>query len=81
MPLYEYEILEGPLAGQSLEIEHKMTDPAYETLTVEGTNVRVKRVIAGSSNFILKGSNWGRDGYTTGTQSYNPKDRDSRGPK
>lgn len=81
MPTYEYEILEGPATGQIIEIEQKISAPALEVVEFEGTNVRAKRVIAGRSNFILKGAAWAKDGYTHGVSCYNPKDRDSRGPK
>ena len=72
--IYHYQITSGPRAGEIIEIEHKMTEPAFTTYVLSDGEHEVKRVIA-PTTFILKGGNWARDGYTHATQPLTKEDR------
>lgn len=71
MPTYEYECDRcGPF-----ETEQKITDEPLTSCprtmrtavrggyTEEPCDGAVKRVIAGTTSFVLKGSGWSKDGY------------------
>ena len=60
MPTYEYECEK---CSKSFEVEQKMSDPPLETCIRPRCRGKVKRLIASSTIFILKGTRWFRDGY------------------
>jgi hypothetical protein len=65
--LYDYEVVE---TGQVIEVEHPISQPALTEYTLEdGRKVNVRRLISGSTKFVLKGGNWARDGYSVGIQN------------
>lgn len=68
MALFDYEILDGPDAGQVIELEHSIKIQ-FETTLHNDRICKVKRLISGPGAFILKGSTWFRDGYEKGIQS------------
>lgn len=75
MPTYLYEVLHGPKKGMQFEVEQKMSDPPLtEYKQLNGKVIKVRRLIAGGSNFILKGGNWARDSYSSGIQSMPTKE-------
>ena len=64
MPTYCYELVsEGPDKGKTVEFTQSIKDLPFATVEINGVEYDVKRIIAGSTNFILKGSVWARDGY------------------
>lgn len=75
MPVYLYEIVSGKNKGHQFEVEQKMSDaPLTEHNPLGGRKVKVRRLIAGNSSFVLKGGNWFRDGYSNGVQSMPTKE-------
>lgn len=48
-----------------MEIEHKLEETAElcPTCLVEGVSTKIKRLIAGATNFILVGGGWASSGY------------------
>jgi predicted nucleic acid-binding Zn ribbon protein len=60
MPTYVYQVID---TGEEVEVEQSISAKPLTVLEHNGRVCSVKRLIAGSSNFILKGSAWGRDGY------------------
>lgn len=81
--IYEYVVTEGDLAGKILEIEHPISQsPLAETRLESGETVKVKRLISGSTNFILKGDCWARTNYSRGAQDkVTAEDRSKFGKK
>lgn len=71
---YTYEIIGGKLAGVTFEVEQSIKDPALTEYKYEGRVRKVRRVIAGPGNFILKGDCWARTGYDRGVQSMPSKE-------
>ncbi len=70
MPTYVYELVsEGPNKGKTVEFEQSIKELPLATVEIEGVEYDVKRIIAGSTNFILKGGCWHRDSYEKGLQS------------
>ena len=69
MPTYLYEIQEGPDKDTIIEIEHPISQAALVLYNHNGRSVAVKRVIAGNTNFHLKGDCWARTNYERGIQS------------
>ena len=65
MAVYLYQIIS---TGEEIEVEHSVNAKPLTVLEHEGRLVSVKRLIAGSSNFVLKGGNWARDGYNNRIQ-------------
>lgn len=71
MPTYEYEC---ERCKKTFEIEQKISDPPlkrcnltsmhplHATVDVE-CGGELKRLIPGSTNFVLKGPGWFKDGY------------------
>ena len=61
MPTYEYECLK---CKQTFEVEQPMADPPLDFhYNNDGKCGPVKRLIAGSTGFTLKGNGWYKDGY------------------
>lgn len=82
--IYTYEITSpGPHLGTTLEIEHPISQsPLAETTLESGEIVKVKRLISGSTNFILKGDCWARTNYSRGAQDkVTAEDRSKFGKK
>lgn len=71
MATYLYQIVE---TGEEIEVEHSVNAKPLTVLEHEGRLVSVRRLISGSSNFVLKGGCWSRDGFEKGLQS-SPKDK------
>lgn len=67
--IYTYEILSGPDVGTLVEVEHKMTEPAYDHLMHKDELCQVRRVITGGTGFILKGDCWAKNNYERGMQT------------
>lgn len=65
--IYIYEILDGPDATQTFEIEHSVKEPARQEAEFNGRVCKVKRVIA-QTTFHLKGGCWSRDNYNARIQ-------------
>jgi len=72
--LYTYQITAGMNAGVQIEIEHPASQPALTETKYNGRTVKVKRIISGPTNFILKGGCWARDSYSAGVQSMPTKE-------
>jgi hypothetical protein len=66
---YVYEIMDGPDKGKTFEAEQSIKDQKWSFADFNGRMCRVRRVIAGGTNFILKGDCWGKHGYERGIQS------------
>lgn len=76
MPTYTYEVTtEGEHFGETVEVSQSIKEPAFTTLTIDGKELSVRRVISGPAGFILKGGAWARDGYTHATQPLTKEDR------
>jgi predicted nucleic acid-binding Zn ribbon protein len=66
MPTYVYQIID---TLEEVEIEQSISAKPLTVIEHNGRVCSVKRIIAGSANFILKGGCWGRDNYSHGIQS------------
>jgi predicted nucleic acid-binding Zn ribbon protein len=66
--IYLYELVGGKDAGETIEIEHPLSQPALTEYKHNGRMRKVRRVIAGGTNFILKGDCWSRTNYSRGVQ-------------
>lgn len=57
-----------PRCGE-IELEHRMTDPPVKKCPLPVAHENdvcgrpLERLIAGGTNFVLKGSGWAKDGY------------------
>jgi putative FmdB family regulatory protein len=60
MPTYEYECSK---CHKTFEVEQKISDPILKTCPEKECEGEVKRLISGSSSFVLKGSGWSKNGY------------------
>jgi len=60
---YLYEILSGSRIGETVEIEHSIKEPAKIEITLDNETVKVKRLIATSAPFHLKGDCWAKTLY------------------
>ena len=70
MPTYEYECSKG----HTFEVVQRITENPLERCTV--CNAKARRLIS-AANFILKGSGWYADGYSSGKGSSNGATSDS----
>lgn len=66
--LYDYQIISGVHKGTVVQIEHPISQPALTSTKYEGRSVKVKRLISGGTNFILKGDCWSHTNYSRGIQ-------------
>lgn len=64
MPLYNYQCR---MCKAEVEVLQKDEDPAPMCPNCMDFMVRT----IGNTNFVLKGSGWGRDGYTKGKETDN----------
>lgn len=72
---YFYEIIsKGKYAGQIIEVEHPISQPALTEYKYEGRVRKVRRVIAGGTGFVLKGDCWAKTNYERGIQSMPTKE-------
>lgn len=67
--LYDYLVLSGTHKNEVIQIEHSIKDEPFTTYKIDGRSCKVKRLISGQTNFILKGGGWGNVGYDRGIQS------------
>lgn len=72
--VYEYLVLSGQHKDSVIQIEHSIKDEPFTTYKIDGSSCKVKRLISGHTNFILKGGMWARDGYSAGVQSMPSKE-------
>jgi len=92
VPTYEYECFK---CGRIIEVEQKITDDrlTHHRITLESGEEDlcgpVKRIIS-PTGFILKGSGWAKDGYSSsggkpkkkgGTKDGNKRTRPQRAPR
>jgi putative FmdB family regulatory protein len=68
MPTYEYLCNRG----HKFERVQGITDPKIERCLCPGCGARAKRLIS-STSFILKGSGWAKDGYSSGSKKSKQK--------
>jgi putative FmdB family regulatory protein len=64
MPTYEYACA---ACGDAWEVEQRITEPALKKCPACGKNA-AKRQISGGGTFILKGSGWYADGYSSSSK-------------
>jgi len=60
MPTYEYECA---TCRRAFEAEQKISEAPLKKCVREGCGGDVQRTIPRSTNFVLKGSGWFKDGY------------------
>jgi hypothetical protein len=72
--IYDYLVLSGKHKDEVIQIEHSIKDEPFTSYKIDGRSCKVKRLISGQTNFILKGGNWCRDGYSVGIQSMPTKE-------
>ncbi len=66
---YDYLVLTGKHKDSVIQIEHSIKDKPFTSYTIDGRSCKVRRLISGGTNFILKGGGWGNVGYDRGIQS------------
>jgi hypothetical protein len=71
---YDYLVLTGKHKNSVIQIEHSIKDEPFTSYQIDGRLCKVKRLISGGTNFILKGGMWSRDGYSAGVQSMPSKE-------
>jgi putative FmdB family regulatory protein len=71
MPIYEYECVEQ---GHRFEVMQKMADDPIEVCKECGGKVRK---LVSAAGFMLKGSGWYKDGYSSNKPSITPTETPS----
>ena len=61
MATYTYEVI---TTGQQIEVTQSIKEPAHTVLEIDGELRTVRRLIAGSTSFHLKGGRWAKQGYS-----------------
>lgn len=61
MPTYEYEC---GACGECFEVQQRITDDPLASCPKCGKKGRIQRLIS-VSQFVLKGSGWAKDGYSS----------------
>lgn len=60
MPTYDYECEK---CHKTFEADQKITEPPLKKCPEKSCKGEVKRLISGTSSFVLKGGGWAKDGY------------------
>lgn len=72
--IYDYLVLSGKHKDEVIQIEHSIKDEPFTSYKIDGRSCKVKRLISGGTNFVLKGDCWARTGYDRGVQSMPTKE-------
>lgn len=60
MPTYEYECQK---CERTYEVQQRIIEKPIEQCQTSGCEGKPKRLIAGSTSFVLNGKGWFKDGY------------------